>query len=248
MLKINADDGYYFGLQVFETIAVEDNIPVFPMEHLERLQNALKNLHIQNPETESALTVSRLRKEAFLCPYRHGVLKISVSEQNLLFTVRENTYREEQYRRGFAVQTSPIRRNETSPLVYYKTANYGDNILEKRRAHSCGFDEPVFLNTRGQICEGATSNIFFVKNQTLFTPKVSCGLLNGIMRNYLMKKYPVEETVLYPGQISEFDEIFLTNSLLGIMPVSSWDGHPIRSCSFSQNLRREYLSLCRTLL
>lgn len=247
-MKINADDGYYFGLQVFETIAVEDKIPLFPAEHLRRLQNALKNLHIRNSEAESALTVSRLREEAFSCPHSRGVLKISVSEQNLIFTVRENTYHEKQYEKGFTVQTSPIRRNETSPLVYYKTANYGDNILEKRRAHACGFDEPVFLNTQGQICEGATSNIFFVKNQTLCTPRVSCGLLDGIMRNYLMKHYPVEETVLYPGQISEFDEIFLTNSLLGIMPVSSWDGQTIRSCSFSQNLRREYLKLCRTFI
>ncbi len=229
------DDGFYFGLMVFETLAIEQGTLVFPKEHLRRLAHSLNELQIQPPDSDP-LTLETLKKEASRCHDSRGVLKIAVSEKNRIFSVRENLYRPEHYQRGFHLQTSAVRRNETSPLTYHKTGNYGINILEKRRARTQGFDEPVFLNTKGQICEGATSNLFFIKNGRLYTPAVKCGLLPGIIRGYLMNHYPVLETEIYPEQIPEFDEIFLTNSLLGIMPAASWDGHLLPS-------RRETLRL-----
>lgn len=70
-------------------------------------------------------------------------------------------------------------RNETSPLVYHKTLNYGDCILEKRAAAAAGINEKVFVNTKGQISEGTVSNIFFVRKNMIYTPQLSCGLLPG---------------------------------------------------------------------
>lgn len=240
MTILNPDDGFYFGLMVFETLAIEQGNLLFLQEHLDRLHHSLGQLHIKNPKLDTTLTPHRLKMEASRCPYSHGVLKIAVSQENILFSLRENTYSPEQYQKGFRLQTSLIRRSETSPFTYHKTGNYGENILEKRRAHACGFDEPIFLNTKGQICEGATTNIFFLKNGRLFTPAAKCGLLKGIIREYLKKRYPVSESVLIPEQIQEFDEIFLTNSLLGIMPVSSWDHHLFVSHKETLQLLKDY--------
>ena len=78
-------------------------------------------------------------------------------------SVRENTYTEQDYEQGFITGYANVRRNETSPLTYHKTLNYGDCILEKRRVKAEGIQEPVFLNTRGELSEGATTNVFFVK-------------------------------------------------------------------------------------
>ncbi|MFR3036397.1 MAG: aminotransferase class IV, partial [Blautia hydrogenotrophica] len=128
MYTLNLDDGYSFGLGIFETIALKNQRPVFPEEHLKRLFHSLDKLHIENPQVRELLTANRLSQEAARCPYPKGVLKISVSERNLLFSCRENTYTEGQYQRGFHVQLSPVLRNETSPLTYHKTLNYGDNI------------------------------------------------------------------------------------------------------------------------
>lgn len=240
MQKLNLDDGYSFGLGVFETIAVQNQIPVFPKEHLERLFHSLDRLGIKNPQAKKVLTAERLRREASLCPYPKGVLKLSVSEKNLFFSCRENTYAEEQYRKGFHIRISPVLRNETSPLTYHKTLNYGDNISEKRRAHREGFDEPVFVNTQGQICEGATTNLFFVKGGKLFTPQTECGLLNGILRGYILGRYPVTQIVIRPEQVFEYEEIFLTNSLIGIMPVSVWNQTSLPGHALTDRIRKEY--------
>ncbi len=242
MKTLVPDDGFSFGLTVFETIAVEDQTPLFLFEHLNRLEHSLKSLGIKNAQAETLLSPESVKTEAALCPDSHGVLKISVSEKNIFFSTRPNTYTPEQYQKGFRLTTSEIRRNETSPLTYHKTANYGDNILEKRRTHTLGFDEPVFLNSKGQLCEGATTNLFFIKDGRLFTPAAESGLLKGIIREYFKKHYPVCETFVYPQQIPEFDEIFVTNSLLGIMPVVSWDTFQIPSCTQSLRLRKEYLN------
>lgn len=106
-----------------------------------------------------------------------------------------------------------------------KTLNYADNILEKRLAKQRGYDEPIFLNTKGELSEGATTNLFFVSGKKLFTPALSCGLLDGILRQYLLKNYQVEECIIKPEQVSDFDEMFVTNSLLGIMPICRLGEH-----------------------
>lgn len=135
---------------------------------------------------------------------------------------------------------SSVRRNETSPLTYYKTLNYGDCILEKRKAVKNGIDEQIFFNTRGEICEGTTTNIFFRKAEKLYTPKKECGLLSGVMRRFVMEETEVEESILLPEQIEAFDECFVTNSLMGIMAVSSLGGVVFRERTAAKQLQMIY--------
>ena len=175
----------------------------------------------------------------------NGVLKLTVSKENITITSRKNTYTTEQYEKGFELEYSNIRRNETSPFTYMKTLNYSDCIWEKRKAKENGFDEPIFLNTKGEICEGATTNIFFVSKDKILTPPVSSGLLNGIMRQYIMKIANVEEGIIRPENISEFTEIFLTNSLLGIMPVKRLGEHTFNSRNIANKLITEYTKIYR---
>ena len=149
----------------------------------------------------------------------HGVLKIVCSAENMFFQMRKNIYSEEDYAKGFVTDISKVRRNETSPLVYHKTLNYGDCILEKRAATAAGINEKVFVNTKGQISEGTVSNIFFVRKNMIYTPQLSCGLLPGILREYVMSKFSVVETIIYPDELMYYEECFVTNSLMGVMPV-----------------------------
>lgn len=218
-MQINLDEGYQFGLGVFETIAVEAGHPVLLREHLERMEHSAEVLGVEKllKEAELYKKISMyLRKH----PMEHGVLKIMLSGENLIFSHRSNPYGKERYEKGFDLGYSRVRRNETSPLVYHKTMNYGDCILEKRKAGMLGLDERIFLNTMGEISEGTTTNIFFVKNKVLYTPPVSCGLLPGVMRRHVMEHFEVEERVIYPEDVAQFEECFVTNSLMGIMPVN----------------------------
>jgi len=229
------DDGYFYGLGAFETIAIENSKPVFLAEHLARLHKALDVLQIDKTLTPDILK-DAIHKEGV----SHGVVKLTVSEKNTLITFRENPYTEDIYQRGFRLRFCDALRNDASPFTYHKTLNYGDCILEKRKCTKTGHDEAIFQNHRGEICEGTTSNIFFVKGGNIFTPAQSCGLLPGILRAYLLARYDTTETVIKTVEIENFDECFVTNSLLGIMPVASLDDTQFASRETAMCLQAEY--------
>lgn len=240
---VTMDDGFHFGIGVFETIAVENGKPVFLKEHLNRMERGVRELGIGNPnwkEEVDAKNILRYLKQNLIT---RGVLKISVTERNAVLTSRGNHYRESDYERGYTLGYSKVTRNETSAFTYVKSLNYGDNIREKRRALQRGWDEPIFLNMKGEVTEGATTNLFFVKSGKLLTPHVSCGLLPGVFRDYLMRTYAVEECVIYPEEIPAFDEIFVTNSLLGIMPVVRIEEHTFSNHLFSKRLQEKYRNI-----
>ncbi len=215
-MQITLDEGYQFGLGLFETVSVENKRPLFLGWHLERLHQSLDELGISRLVTEAEIMHFLSSQNA-----DHFALKIMVSEKNCIFTTRPNPYTPEMLERGFRLVYSSVYRNETSPLVYHKTMNYGDCILEKRRAASLGADEQIFLNSRGEICEGTATNIFFAKEGRLYTPAVSCGLLPGILRRFLKENFSVTECVLTRDEVAEMEECFVTNSLMGVMPVTS---------------------------
>jgi len=232
------DEGYMYGLGAFETMLIRNSRAVFLNQHLERLNKALNILGI--PKTIKDFDVSEyiLRNKI-----ENKVLKIIVSENNTIFALRDNVYSDDDYRKGFSIIISDIKRNESSPLTSIKSLNYADNILEKRRAKARGFDEPIFLNTRGEIAEGAASNIFFVKENKLYTPGLECGLVNGIVRMHFVNKYEVIEQRIFPDEIKDFEEIFITNSLLGVMPVVRFGDMRYKIGELTCHIRREYNSV-----
>ena len=243
MEKIFLDDGYNFGLGFFETIDVKNKKALFLDKHFSRINKALKDFGLYNPDFEKIFNEEYINKYIELNELSSCALKISISENNALISHRENPYNAASYKKGFSVCKSNVHRNETSKFTYVKSLNYGDNIIEKRYALKNGYDEPIFLNSKNQICEGATTNIFFVKHNKIFTPKIECGLLNGTIRSFLIEKYDITETILYYDEVKSYDEMFLTNSLMGIMPVIKFDSIIFNKPSVSVNLKKEYSDL-----
>lgn len=233
-----ADDGFFFGLGAFETIAVENGQAVFFDRHMQRLKRALDFLGIRR----RAFDIEAAARAALAThpDTDRAALKVTVTERNIIASIRPNPYRPEHYARGFLTTLSAVRRNETSPFAAHKTLNYGDNIFEKRRAQARGFDEPIFLNTNGFIAEGACSNVFFARDGRLYTPDPACGLLDGIMRSFVCAHADVIERPIAADEASSFDEMFLTNSLFGIMPVRSLDDVQFSSRTWSRSLMETY--------
>ena len=230
-MEIQLDTGFQFGLGAFETIAVEEKKLIFLERHLRRLKRAADFLGLGDLR-ERGITGKTV--EAFLqeenADLRHGGLKIMLSEKNALFQIRENHYTPEMYEQGFTMAFSKVRRNETSPLVYHKTMNYGDCILEKRAAAARGMQECIFLN------------VFFVKKGEVLTPKLSCGLLPGIIREYLLEQGEAKEAVITPDELEYFEECFVTNSLMGIMPVRKLGGIKFTKKEKSDILREKMMA------
>lgn len=226
--KIVLDAGYFFGQGVFETILLRRGIPIMLESHLKRLNKGLNFLNIKQQKIKEEYVLSMIKKGGFY----EGVLKIMVSEKNIIFSTRELSYKEEEYKNGFSVKVSNVRRNESSSMPFLKTFNYYENILEKQKGKQEGYNEVIFLNGNGYITEGATTNIFFIKKNKICTPKIDTGILNGTVRDFLINTfcgvYKFEEGYYNLKDLYESEGVFLTNSLLGIMKVKSINNKEIK--------------------
>lgn len=247
MTRILLDDGYRFGLGAFETIAIEEGKPVFLCQHLQRLEDTLLQLQIKHNGYEREKAAAKIRDLGAKCKWPRAAVKLIVSSGNMVYSLRENPYRHEMYEKGVSLKCSAVMRNETSPLTYLKTLNYGDHYLEKQKAKAEGYDEVIFLNSGGFLTEGAVSNLFCVKDNVIYTAPVHCGLLNGIMRQYVLDTKTVKETVISKEELFSFDEWFLTNSLMGIMPVKSIDEKQAKTMETGRELRKKYLDFLALL-
>jgi branched-chain amino acid aminotransferase len=124
-----------------------------------------------------------------------------------------------------------LRRNPIEALSpAWKTGNYLNNILCLREARARGADDVVMLNLRGEITEAATSNLGFVRNGEVFTPKIDAGILEGITRGFLLRKVApaagvrISESVLLPHEIGTMTECFMLSSTKDLTPVGAIDG------------------------
>lgn len=210
-MLINYDDGFNFGKGVFETVKVVGKKPILLDKHIKRINNSLLFLKI-NQKIEVQEIINFINSEKS----EDYALKIVVSDENKIITKRKDPYIDVDSNKIFKLKLSDMIRNSTSHMVYHKTLNYYDNIIEKRKAKAEGFDEVIFLNERGELAEGAVSNIFLKKGDVYYTPPLTAGILNGTMREFVIENYNVVEKTIFPDEIKEFDEIFITNALMGI--------------------------------
>jgi branched-subunit amino acid aminotransferase/4-amino-4-deoxychorismate lyase len=224
-----ADEGFLYGMGLFETIRVVGGRPRLLDRHLARLFNSAGELGMNIPfgPSEIAGMVCRTAEANRLLS---GGLRLTLTAggplagPNIVIQARSLTYREGQYKNGVRAGFASFRRNESSPLVKHKTLNYYENILARREARAAGWEEALFLNTSGNLAEGSVSNIFLVDGEKVVTPSLQCGLLPGITRQQVIEicaamQVPVEERTVCPGELAGAGECFITNSLMGVMPV-----------------------------
>ncbi|WP_221372683.1 aminotransferase class IV [Clostridium perfringens] len=234
--SLTIDSSVFFGRGIFETILILNN-GVFLKEHLERLKDGCLNLNIPFNINEEELREFIKNEEI-----RNKALKITLTEKNIIYSTRDIPYSIEDYNRGFSLKLSEVRRNSTSKLTYLKSTCYIENIMEKEKAKNEGFDEVIFLNEREELTEGATSNIYFIKNNKIYTPKVSCGLLDGIIRGWIKNNFQVEEGCYNIEDLRNSEGIFISNSLLGIMRVSQFEEEFFGEKDLIEEIKSKYES------
>ncbi|TET94657.1 MAG: branched-chain amino acid aminotransferase, partial [Candidatus Zixiibacteriota bacterium] len=128
------------------------------------------------------------------------------------------------YEKGYRALISTFRRDSQLMLSRLKSTSYLLSVLAKKEAEDAGMDEALLLNEHGSVAEGSISNVFFVKRNELVTPPVASGILPGIAREVVLElaagsKIKAIETEIREDDLSRFDEAFLTNSVLEIMPL-----------------------------
>lgn len=241
------DRGFTLGDGVFETIRVAAGRAFRLPAHLARLRRSAAALHLpvtwgDDALSEAVAEVSAANRLA------DAVVRITVSrgvatERGLLppsrpvptVAIQASPFRElssESLRRGLSAVTSSIRRNETSPISRIKSCNYLDGVLARLEAQRAGADDAIMLNTSGYLACCSAANLHLVCGGRIQTPALACGVLAGITRQVVRELAAslglrAEEAWLRPADLWAADEAFLTNSVLGIAPLTRVDGRGI---------------------
>lgn len=234
--------GFLYGDGVFETLRLRDGLPQDWEEHRQRLCQGCSALKIPCPRDDVEAGVAEVAARI-----GNGVLRVTVtrgeSPRGLLphpdgrptvvvFGQDEEPYPGDVYERGMHACLISFPRNHLSPLVRLKSLNCLENILGRLEAAAAGAQEGIFCNMLGEVAEGTTSNVFIVLEERIVTPSPDSGLLPGIMRAKVISlagelRIPVAEGRVLPGDLLRAQEAFLTNSLMGIMPLVSVAGRKV---------------------
>jgi branched-chain amino acid aminotransferase len=144
-------------------------------------------------------------------------------------------YPEEKLRRGIDLVTASLRRPPPDVLdPRVKSLNYLNNVLAKLEARQRGADEALLLNQQGQVAEAAVANVFVWRGGALATPPPSDGALEGVTRRTILELAGTLGIAACERTLGRFDlwaadEVFLTGSGAGVVPVRSLDARPIGS-------------------
>lgn len=238
--KIEPEDRLaLFGYGLFETLRVGSQGLEVPNLHYERIKKGARILNLELPEyavwLQGLLQVVAEQKNSEPYGIRMTLSGGSLSQglpPQIFYQTRSIPYTEQDYHEGVKVCFLDVPRNERSQLVQIKSTNYIENLLAKQEAKERGALEGICLNSQGYIAEGSMSNLFFALNGILYTPALSSGCLPGTRRFIALEcarslGIPYQEGDFLPHLIEQAQEIFLTNALMGILPVKQLENGPI---------------------
>ncbi len=263
---ISIDDrGFLLGDGLFETMRAYEG-KVFRLKaHLDRLRSSAEFLHLptrftdasisdaidelirrnERPDAYVRLTITRGREDKGLRLSDDAAPTVLIRVRNLA------AYPERLYDLGMDLIVGGVRQISTSPLPRHKTLNYLPYLLARQQAADLGAHGAVILNEHGQVTEESVSNLFIVRDEKIVTPPVHCGLLPGITRAAVIEiaqqnGIVLEQSPITAGDLFKADEVFLTNSLMEVMPVRKIDKQPVgqgEAGPMARRMRRLYVQL-----
>jgi len=243
------DCGFLYGYGVFETIRVHNGEPFLFEKHLTRLHYAATILMINFPyilaecyaQAKEIIEKNDIKDgvlNLYLTPGDRPEGGLEYGKPFFLMVVRPLPKLKEGI--SIEVKEESFQRVKLDQL---KTLSYMKNILERRfNAH---VDDVVLFNSKGEILESSNSNVFFVKDRRLITPQSDC-ILPGITRNYIMANKDIfgietEERRITVDELEACDEVFLSNSVSGVITVSHTEDYAhLKSGPFTQRIKEAY--------
>jgi branched-chain amino acid aminotransferase len=242
------DRGFLYGDSVYETIRTYSSKPFRLAAHIDRLQRSAEALGI--PHARAAVEPQAAVLETLArAPGQESAVRIvltrggggvgydpaALGAPTVVVHVRPCPGIPDAWRReGVDIAVVPVTRNAVTAVdPAIKSSNLLNNYLAWEAGRRLGVFEPVLLSPDGHVAEGASSNLFIVRGGRLATPAARTGILRGITREAVLElaragSLPADEMAILPGELREADEIFLTSTLKGILPVRRCDGWPVR--------------------
>ncbi len=239
-IKLSTENrGFKYGDAIFETIKVSNNRIIFWEDHYFRLMASMRMLRMKIP---MEFTLEFLQKEILktvaaqdnaasyrvrLNIYRKdgGLYTPKTNEIDYLIDVKKNIYITKEV---YKVDIFKDFYSYSGLLSTIKTNNRMVNTLASIYAKENDLDNCVLINEKKGAVEVANGNIFILKGNTIKTPALTEGCIKGIIRKKVIEiitknpEYNLEETNISPFEIQKADEVFITNAIMGVQPVTNY--------------------------
>ncbi|WP_242095088.1 aminotransferase class IV [Aestuariivivens sediminicola] len=236
--------GYAYGDALFETVkSVRGNL-LFWEDHYFRLMASMRIMRMEIPMN---FTMEYLENQVLKTLETNALSDQTARVKLTVHRAEGGLYLPENHDVGFVISVKPLAtdayRMDTDPYVidlfkdYYlspsllstlKTNNKALNVIGSIYARENGLANCLLLNTNKNVVEALNGNLFLVKDQIIKTPPLTEGCLNGIMRKQLLRllknhpAYEVREATISAFELQKADEIFITNVIAGIQPVTKY--------------------------
>lgn len=251
--------GFTYGDAVFETIRIINGKIMFWEDHYFRLMASMRIMRMEIPQNFSP---EFLEKELLDIVEANELLAAPARVKLIVFREEGGLYSPKSKEVGYVIAASDIESSfyllSTSPyeielfkdhymnsglLSTVKTNNRAVNILGGVYAQENEYDNCLLLNERKNVVEALNANLFLVNGNTIKTPPLSDGCIKGITRGAIIEivsklpEYTLVEESVSPFELQKGDELFLTNVIMGIRPVSKY-----RKKEFGSEVAKDLLS------
>tara|TARA_B100000609_G_scaffold199007_1_gene200210 strand:+ start:7197 stop:8000 length:804 start_codon:yes stop_codon:yes gene_type:complete len=253
---LNINQNIFSGIGIFETIRFMDRKLIFFEDHIERLLLNTTRFGFKKVDKTQIL--------------HHIDLTIKKNDLNaglakIIFVPSENFQDIEYYiflRKLPSVNSQIVKVSFYNEIDFpilrinsaYKSLFYFGNFLAINDAKSKNIFEPIFYNKDNFITSGAIKNIFFIKNNTLLTPSLDLGILNGVTRSKVFEiakklNFSVIESKIRLSEINDMDEAFITSASVGLL-ACNWEKWECKNIitgklknEYNKIVEKEYISI-----
>ena len=248
------DRGFLLGDGIFETLLVRNGQPVFLEAHLDRLTRGARTLGFTAPIDATAIhaVIIALLGANQLNQEPRAAVRITLTRgtgprglappKDPSPTMLIACFASSEPSQSTSVITSSVRRNEHSPSANLKALPYLDQIFAKQEAWAAGAEDALLRNTSGKLVCASAANLFLWDSNTLITPPVKDGCLDGITRRAIIDlagKNNIDcfEESITPSTLASVHSGFLTNALVGLQSLHSVDGRALKEHRLMKILR-----------
>ncbi|MBI4579011.1 MAG: aminotransferase class IV family protein [Planctomycetes bacterium] len=239
-----SNPAFLHGVGLFETLRTYGGRPFRLVEHVERLQRSAKRFNMpvgdavaQIPDAvERVLWANRLQDARVRITVTPPGSTDEAQQVTLLVRAEATRgYPPELYERGMTVcVVTEYRQSRLDPLAGHKTTCYFPRLLALRDAQDRHCNEALWFTPDNLLAEGCMSNVFIVQAGRVKTPQLDTPVLPGVTRAAVIElarreNVPVDESPCTIDDLLEADEVFLTNAIMEVMPVTRVERHAIGS-------------------
>ena len=238
----------FYGRSVFTTIAVYKT-EIFQWEkHWRRLTENAGRIGIDLSDFSEREVEKSVKDLIAANSFQSGRIRLTVFDEttkglwsletknNVALLITSADFRN--FSGTIRLTISPFSANSKSPLCNLKSGNYLENILALEESQRRGFDEAVRLNEKSEVVSAVMANIFWIKNDQIYTPSLDTGALQGTTREFIRENFQVTEKTIDLAELKSAAEIFITSAGIGAAIVKDFEGRLFGDFNVSNSIQK----------